>query len=292
MNFRHLLSCDTIGPFDSWSNDPSISYMNHICKHTPSGFCTYSKFAYGEVNNPLKLYRGKDCVEKFCNHITSEAHRLYHMFPEKPMEPLMDKQWKDYNKSKKCHIYLKPINSKGPKVRDHCHYTGKYRGPAHRSCNLNYKLLSYIPVVFHNLSGYDAHLFIKELAKINDSKNLEVITKNKENYISFSADVKVDSYIDKEGKERNKTIKLRFINSFKFMASSLDSLVNNLVKGGNKLFGLESKNYNLLIRKGVYPYEYMDSWDKFDETSLPSTEKFYSKLTGSGISDEDYEHAK
>ena len=67
-------------PFDICSNDPSISYTNHISKHTLSGFCTYSKFAYGEVDNPLKLYRGKDCVEKFCNRIRSEAHRLYHMF--------------------------------------------------------------------------------------------------------------------------------------------------------------------------------------------------------------------
>ena len=89
-------------PFDSCSNDPTISYTNHISKHTPSGFCTYSKFDYGEVDNPLKLYRGKDCVEKFCNHIRLEAHRLYHMFPEKPMQPLTDKQWKDRNKSKKC----------------------------------------------------------------------------------------------------------------------------------------------------------------------------------------------
>ena len=141
------------------------------------------------------------------------------------------------------------------------------------------------------MSGYDAHLFIKELAKINDGKNLEVIAKNKENYISFSAEVKVDSHIDKEGKERNKTIKLRFIDSFKFMASSLDLSVNNLVKGGKKLFGLESEKYDLLIRKGVYPYDYMDSWDRFNETSLPPIEKFYSKLTGSGISTEDYEHA-
>ena len=76
------------------------------------------------------------------------------MFPEKPMEPLTQDQWKEYNKSRKSHICLKPINSaKDPKVRDHCHYTGLYRGPAHRSCNLNYKIPSFIPVVFHSLFG-------------------------------------------------------------------------------------------------------------------------------------------
>ena len=138
----------------------------------------------------------------------SEAHRLYNMFPEKPMEPLTDKQWKEYNITKKCHICLKPVNLKDPKVRDHCHYTGKYRGPAHRSCNLNYKVPSYIPVVFHNLSGYDAHLFIKEMVKCSTDG------KNKENYISFLIQVPVDSYIDKDGNERDKVINLRFINGF------------------------------------------------------------------------------
>ena len=78
------------------------------------------------------------------------------------------------------------------------------------------------------------------------------------------------------------------------MASSLDSLTNNLVKGGKKLFNVDSnsKRYNLQMRKGVYPYECMDSWDKLDETSLPQREKFYSKLTGSEILESDYEHAK
>ena len=122
---------------------------------------------------------------------------------------------------------------------DHCHYTEKYRGPAHRTCNLNYKVPSYIPIVFHHLSGYDVHLFIKELVKITTGKDIEVIAKNNENYISFSVEVPVDSYIDKEGNNREKMVELRFIDSFKFMASSLDSMVNNLVKGGKTLSGLD-----------------------------------------------------
>ena len=94
--------------------------------------------------------------------------------------------------------------------------------------------------------------------------------------------------------ERMKEMELRFIDSIKFMSSSLDSLVNNLARGGHKFWGFE--NYNdcqceLLIRKEIYPYEYMDSWDKFKESSLPSIEKFYSNLNMSGVSDEDYEHA-
>ena len=148
-------------------------------------------------------------------------------------------------------------------------------------------------MVFHNLSGYDAHLFIKELGK--HSKDIGVITKNKEDYITFSVDVAVDKYIDKEGNEKDKKIKLRFIDSFKFMASSLDSLMNNLVKGGIKLFGFDDYNesqYNLLTRKGIYPYEYMSSWDCFEETQLPSIEAFYSNFNMSNVSEDDYQHAQ
>ena len=88
------------------------------------------------------------------------------MFPEKSMEPLTSAKKKEYAKSKKCHICLKPFSAKDPKVRDHCHYMGKFGGPAHWICNLNFKISSYITVIFHNLSGCDAHLFIKELGKV------------------------------------------------------------------------------------------------------------------------------
>ena len=153
------------------------------------------------------------------------------------MDPLTNRQWKLYKRASGCHICFKPFNSKDPKVRDHFHYTGHYRGPAHSLCNLRNRIPSYIPVVFHNLSGYDAHLFIKELGK--HSKDIGVIAKNKEDYITFLVNVTVDRYVDKEGNEKDKLIELRFINSFKFMASSLDSLTNNLVCRGRKLFGFE-----------------------------------------------------
>ena len=94
--------------------------------------------------------------------------------------------------------------------------------------------------------------------------------------------------------EKSKEIELRFIDSFKFMSSSLDSLVNNLASGGGKFFGFEDYNenqYKLLIRKGTYPYEYMSNWDKFKETKLSPREAFYSKLNMSGVKEEDYEHA-
>ena len=81
---------------ESPNANPNRSYTNEVNQHTPSGWCVYSKFAYGDVDNPLRLYRGKDCIETFCNYIKGEACRLYHMFPEKPMDPLTKKQWKKY----------------------------------------------------------------------------------------------------------------------------------------------------------------------------------------------------
>ena len=195
-----------------------------------------------------------------------------------------------------CHICFKQFKGIGnPKVRDHCHYSGIYRGAAHSLCNLQYKIPSYIPVVFHNLSGYDAHMFIKELASSSpDGAKMGIIAKSKEDYITFSISAEVDKYIDKNREEKSKEIDLRFINSFKFMSSSLDSLVNNLARGNNRFFGFEDYNesqYKLLIRKGIYPYEYMDDWNRFKETALPPKEAFYSKLSMSGVSDQDYEHA-
>ena len=92
--------------------------------------------------------------------------------------------------------------------------------------------------------------------------------------------------MDKEGNEREKLIELRF------MSSSLDSLTKNLVSGGKQLFGFEDLQYDLLTRKGIYPYEYMSSWDRFEETQLPPIEAFYSKLNMSSISSNDYQHAQ
>ena len=148
--------------------------------------------------------------------------------------------------------------------------------------------------MFHNLSGYDAHLFKKELASLTDG-SIGVIAKNTEDYISFSIKVEVDKYIDENGIEKSKEIELRFIDSFKFMSSSLDFLVNNLAKGGEQFFGFEEYNenqYKLLIKKGIYPYEYMNNWDKFKENELPPREAFYSKLNMVGVREENYEHTK
>ena len=74
-------------PIESPNPNPNQPYTNEVNQHMPSGWCVYSKFTYGDVDNPLRLHRGKDCIETFCNYIKGEVHRLYHMFPELPMDP-------------------------------------------------------------------------------------------------------------------------------------------------------------------------------------------------------------
>ena len=156
-------------------------YTENINTHVPSGWCVHSTFAYGDVPNPLKMYRGKDCVEKFVEYIKEEVKRLYTTFPQQPMTRLTDESKREYKAVKKCHVCLKGFNDpRNRKVRDHCHYTGEYQGAAHNNCNLKYKIPDHIPIVFHNLSGYDAHLFIKELGR-KFNKVLESLQETRKN---------------------------------------------------------------------------------------------------------------
>ena len=208
-------------------------YTEKINTHVLSGWCVYSTFAYGDVPNLLKMYRGKNCVEKFVEYIEEEVKRLYATFPQQPMTKLTDVLKREHEAAEKCHICLKEFNDpRNRKVRDHCHYTGLYRGEAHKNCNLKYKIRDHIPIVFHSLSGYDAHLFIKELGKRFNKNDIGVIAENKEKYISFNVkiNVKLAGVRDKDGKEVHKNIKLRFIDSFRFMASSLDKLASKWYK--------------------------------------------------------------
>ena len=98
-------------PIQGPGNNPKILTTRGINVHVPSGWCIRSEFAYGEVKDPSKLYRGKDCVQKFCKHVIGEAPSLYHSFPEKPMEPLMKVQRKDYRRTSSCHICFKPFRT-------------------------------------------------------------------------------------------------------------------------------------------------------------------------------------
>ena len=161
------------------------------------------------------------------------------------------KDWDDYNTCTTCHICNKQFKSKDVKVRDHDHETGAYRGVAHNKCNINYFSNRYLPVVFHNLKGYDSHLIIKEAYKLK-SGDISVIPNNFEKFMSF------------------KIGDLKFLDSFQFLSSSLEQLSNNLYdetdkfKNFNNMKKFFPDNYKTLCQKGHYPYEWFDSTDKFD----------------------------
>ena len=146
-------------------------------------------------------------------------------------------------------------------------------------------------MIFHNLQGYDSHLFIKQLAKV--SGDLSCIPSTEEKYISFSKKIVVDEYFSRKmGKPFPKKFEIGFIDSYKFLQTSLANLVSNLQPSDFKNLNRVIKyNTSLLTRKGVYPYDYVSSIDKLKETKLPSKDEFYSKLNDEEISEEDYQHA-
>ena len=151
--------------------------------------------------------------------------------------------------------------------------------------------------MFHNLSGYDAHFFIKKLGRRFNKNDVGVIAEYKEKYITFNfkINVKLVGVSNKGGTEVCKNIQLRFTDSCRFMALGLDKLASNLDDNQCKHlreFYKEDEVFRLMRRKGVYPYEYMDEWNKFEETSLPPKDTFYSRLNIKGISDQDHEHVQ
>ena len=178
-------------------------------------------------------------------------------------------------------------------LRDHCHLTGKFRGAAQKRCNLEYKVPKLIPVIFHNSEGYGAHLFIKNLSVTEGQINC--IPNNDETNISFTKKILVDTFIrKKEQKEFKVFHEIRFIDSFKFIASCLDKRVSNLEKEKfeNVAHKYRGEQLELLMRKGVYPYDYVDCLAKFEDTFLPPKEVFYSNFNDSHIYDEDCQHAR
>ena len=136
-------------------------------------------------------------------------------------------------------------------MRDHCNPSGKFTDAAHEFCNLKYKAPKFFPVVFHNLSDYYSHLFIKTFG--NSQGDILCIPNNEENYSSFTKQIIVDKFINKEGKGVNVKRELRFIDSLRFMASSLDKLSSNLKidQSVNLKKYYSGNQLSLLLRNGV-----------------------------------------
>ena len=198
-------------------------YQKHIdCGYGYKVVCCYND----EFSKPIKIYRGEKAVYKFMEDMLEEVKWCNNIVKKHFSKPLkMTKEDEEsFGRAEECHICKTSFVKSDVKVRDHCHVTGKYRGSAHRDCNLNFRLTDKIPVVFHNLRGYDSHFIMQEIGEIvkknsyTDEKgkkhemNINVIPNNMEKYMAFML-----------GHQ------LVFIDSFQFM-SSLCNLVKNLPK--------------------------------------------------------------
>jgi len=177
----------------------------------------YVSCTYDNSLSSFKSYRGEDCVAWFVNELHDLARRVKAILTTVvPMADLTREESEKFRSTATCHVCEKPFTPDDTRVRDHCHLTGRYRGAAHSSCNLNYKDSHVIPVIFHNLSGYDAHFIIKDVANAFEG-NVELLPLTKERYISFTKNVK-----DTMDQKSKLCIKLRFIDSFKFLSTSRD----------------------------------------------------------------------
>ena len=204
------------------------------------------------------MYRGKDAVYRFIKSILSEYNHCKKVTRKCFNKNLIisAEENERIEESNVCRICNKLFDISDNEVRDHCHISGKYRGAAHWSCNVNFKINKKIRVIFHNLKGYDSHLIFKELSKFN--VKISVILNGLEKYMAFTIN-------------RN----LVFIDSMQFMNSILDSLIKMLMSEDFMYLSEEySGQLGLVKEKQVYPYEYMNSFKRFGEDKLPDKSKF------------------
>ena len=190
---------------------------------------------------------GGNNVEWFVNEVIKIENKMNFYFKNTKKEIVMTQEdEEDFKNSTHCWFCELPLEERA--VRDHCHLTGKYRGAAHEKCNINVKQKqsNFIPFMFHNFSNYDCHLFFKTLIdKKSDNVPFHVIPKTNEEYISISYGC------------------IRFIDSYRFLSSSLDGLVKT-VDELTILMREFPDNWELLSKKLAYPYEYFKSLDDYD----------------------------
>ena len=256
--------------------------------HRPCGFMINVVSSFDGASEPF-LYRGGDCMDVFVQKMIEVKDRIMDKMKENKDIIMRAEDWRDFKTATKCFICGQAFKEGDKKCRDHCHFTGKYRGCAHDDCNLQFSMRYYkIPVFLHNLKNYDSHLIIERANELSEKGRIDVIAQNSEKFITFAF--------------KN----LCFKDSFSFLSSSLDKLVklskyeegekkhnwqDNFKFSKRNPYVSNDEDLDILTDKGVYPYDYMTSFDKFREKQLPPKEKFYSNLTESNIEDDEYERA-
>ena len=266
------------------------AYRTHEdCSYGYKVVCCYDD-KYGKYT---RICRGENALYKFMEKILEEVKYYKTVIKKHFNKPLVmtevDEQC--FKTMDRCHICGEKYTDKDVRVRDHCHITGKFWGSAHQECNLKLRIKPEdikIPVIFHNLRAYDSHVMMQQIGEIANKHgytnkkgekqdlNINAIPNNMEKYMAFML-----------GNH------LTFIDSFQFMSSSLDKLVSNLPKDDliytSKAF--KGKRLDLMSQKGVYPYDFMDSFEKFNQMELPNKDQFYSILNDQHITDDEYDHA-
>ena len=234
-----------------------------------------------ELEDVLKSYYyksplGYDNVDWFVDEVIKLENKMAFYF-KNTNKDITQLDEEDYRNNDICRFCEKIIES--DKVRDHCHLTGSYRGPAHSKCNINVtqKQSNFIPFIFHNFSNYDCHMFFKKLVdKKKDKLDFDIIPKTNEEYISVTYGC------------------IRFIDSYRFLSSGLDSLVKNL---DNDDFIILKKEFpdkwQYLNKKLAYPYEYFNCIDDYQKpVNELKKEHFFSKLKNGYPDDEEIQRTK
>ena len=267
------------------------AYQTHEdCGSAYKVVCCYDD----KYSKDICIYRGENAVYKFMERMLEEVKYCKAVVKKHFNKPLVmtEDDEQRFRTMDECHICGEKYVEKDVRVRDHCHITGKFRGSAHQECNLKLRIKPEnlkIPVIFHNLRGYDSHFIMQQIGELakkhaytnkkgeKQDLNINAIPNNMEKYMAFML-----------GNH------LTFIDSFQYMSSSLDKVVSNLPKEALKYTSqvFKGKRLNLMSQKGVYPYDFMDSFEKFDQTELPNKDQFYSILNDQHITDDEYDHAK
>ena len=292
--------------------DESLSTQKYQ-KHVPNSFGIKFCSIHKDQEEKVKIFNHSDperVCKKFIETLEAYAKKAYDLIKlkSKPSDIIMsESEIKAHEECEKClncsHVF-EAENKKIYKIRHHDHITGKFISTLCNKCNLKYQYKTFLPVYLHNLKGYDSHLFVKALNKYGQTDcEISCIPNNEERYISFTKKVKVGTYINKDGEEKPVSFEIRFLDTIAFMNSSIESLVDNLAKGKNDIKSLreafpntsnhfkDDEKFKLMTMKGIYPYDYIDSFDRLNEKELPGQKEFYSKLYDSECSDYDYAKA-
>ncbi|XP_065354938.1 uncharacterized protein LOC135949335 [Calliphora vicina] len=275
-------------PFVIYANSSYIFQSNHTTIPQPYAFSYFIKCSFNNDLDKLRCFKGPNSPEKFIKSLIEDVNYLYSNYftKSKPISSdLTEQENLDFMKNDSCHVCSEVI-SEHDKVKDHCQFSGKYKGPAHYFCIFNKKLLTFFPVIFQSFSAYDCQLFVNEFNNI-DSGSINIIPKNKDSCISLSKTINSDIGVKLE---------IRFLDSFSFIPSKLADVVKHLTINDlntfKSMYPDDLSKFNLLIKKAVFPYNYIDSVEKLSDTCLPSRDKFYNKLRQTECSLEDYKHAE